>query len=31
MNAIVEKVRQTLIGAADEKTRLSGERFLRRR
>jgi 3-methyladenine DNA glycosylase AlkD len=29
MNAIVEKVRQTLIGAADEKTRLSGERFFK--
>lgn len=29
MNAIVEKVRQTLIGAADDKTRLSGERFFK--
>lgn len=29
MNAIVEKVRQTLIVAADEKTRLSGERFFK--
>ena len=29
MNAIVEKVRQTLIGAADEKTRVSGERFFK--
>lgn len=29
MNAIVDKVRQTLIGAADEKTRLSGERFFK--
>ncbi len=29
MNIIIEKVRQTLIGAADEKTRLSGERFFK--
>ncbi len=29
MNAIIEKVRQTLIDAADEKTRLSGERFFK--
>ena len=29
MYAIVDKVRQTLIGAADEKTRLSGERFFK--
>lgn len=29
MNAIVEKVRSALVSAADEKTRLSGERFFK--